>query len=181
MVEPEKAQHHLPGFLSFAIVKADIHKNCCMSSSYYFIDLQADVNCPSEKIVKMAVNFTKYLVRQRGGSLEAIIAPKPLVIQPREVLIRVKAVAINPADYKMIDQGHRVTSWPLVPGLDGAGIVEQVGDKAGHFRVGDRVIALFTPGDSSGSYQEYAVVQGKDVAKLPATSSLEEGATLGCV
>lgn len=129
----------------------------------------------------MSLNYTKYLVRQRGGPLEAIIVPKPLVLQPTEVLIRVKAVAINPADYKMIDQAHRVTSWPLVPGLDGAGLVEQAGDKAGDFRVGDRVIALFTPGDSSGSYQEYAVAQGKDVAKLPATWSLEEAATLGFV
>lgn len=129
----------------------------------------------------MALNFTKWLVRQKGGSLEAMIAPKPLVLQPTEVLIRVKAIAINPADYKMIDQGHRVTSWPLVPGLDGAGVIEQVGDKAGDFMDGDRVLALFTPGDSSGSYQEYAVVQGKDVAKIPATWSLEEAATLGFV
>jgi NADPH:quinone reductase-like Zn-dependent oxidoreductase len=129
----------------------------------------------------MALNFSKWLVRQKGGSLEAMIAPKPLVLQPTEVLIRVKAIAINPADYKMIDQGHRVTSWPLVPGLDGAGVIEQVGDKAGDFMDGDRVLALFTPGDSSGSYQEYAVVQGKDVAKIPATWSLEEAATLGFV
>lgn len=129
----------------------------------------------------MTLNFTKCLVRHKGGSLEAIIAPKPLVLQPTEVLIRVKAVAINPADYKMIDQGHRVTSWPLVPGLDGAGIVEQVGDEAGDITVGDRVLAFFTPGDRSGSYQEYAVVQGKDVARFPASWSLEEAATLGFV
>jgi D-arabinose 1-dehydrogenase-like Zn-dependent alcohol dehydrogenase len=143
--------------------------------------IENDTKYPSAKIVKMALNFTKYLARQKGSSLEAMIAPKPLVLQPTEVLIRIKAVAVNPADYKMIDQGHRVASWPLVPGLDGAGVVEQVGDKAGDFRVGDRVLALFTPGDCSGSYQEYAVVQVKDVAKFPAKWSLEEAATLGSV
>lgn len=129
----------------------------------------------------MALQFANYLVRQKGGSLEAILAPKPSVLQPTEVLIRVKAIAINPADHKMIDQGHRVTSWPLVPGLDGAGVVEQVGEEAGDFTVGDRVLALFTPGDRSGSYQEYAVLQGKDVAKFPAKWSMEEASTLGFV
>lgn len=92
----------------------------------------------------MALQFTKYLARQKGSPLEAIMAPKPSILQPTEVLIRVKAVAINPADYKMIDQGHRVTSWPLVPGLDGAGIIEQVGDEARDFKIGDRVLAFFT-------------------------------------
>jgi NADPH:quinone reductase-like Zn-dependent oxidoreductase len=148
---------------------------------YPLINLEADTDFPSAKLVKMDLNFTKCVVRQKGGSLEAMIAPKPPVLQPTEVLIRIKAIAINPADYKMIDQGHRVTSWPLVPGLDGAGVIEQVGDKTGDFMVGDRVLALFTPGDRSGSYQEYAVVQEKDVAQCPATWSLEEAATLGFV
>jgi NADPH:quinone reductase-like Zn-dependent oxidoreductase len=129
----------------------------------------------------MTLQFTKYLARQKGSPLEAIMAPKPSILQPTEVLIRVKTVAINPADYKMIDQGHRVTSWPLVPGLDGAGIIEQVGDEAGDFKIGDRVLAFFTAGDRSGSYQEYAVVQGKDVAKLPAKWSLDQASTLGFV
>lgn len=129
----------------------------------------------------MALQFTKYLVRQRGGPLEATLAPKPSMLQPTEILIRIKAIAINPADYKMIDQGHRIASWPVVPGLDGAGVVEQVGEEAGDFTVGDRVLALFTPGDQSASFQEYAVVQGKNVAKLPSKWSLEEGSTLGFV
>jgi NADPH:quinone reductase-like Zn-dependent oxidoreductase len=103
------------------------------------------------------------------------------MLQPTEILIRIKAIAINPADYKMIDQGHRITAWPVVPGLDGAGVVEQVGEEAGDFTVGDRVLALFTPGDQSASFQEYAVVQGRNVAKLPSKWSLEEGSTLGFV
>ncbi|KAJ5175768.1 uncharacterized protein N7482_001645 [Penicillium canariense] len=79
----------------------------------------------------------------------------------------------------MIDEGHRVTSWPFVPGLDGAGVVEQVGEGVLDFAAGDRVLALFTPGDRSGSYQEYAVVQEKDVAKIPARWSFEDASTLG--
>lgn len=57
----------------------------------------------------------------------ATLTERPVVIAPIEVLVRVKAVAINPADEKMIDEGHRVTSWPLAPGLDGAGNGEGMG------------------------------------------------------
>ncbi|KAK9317525.1 hypothetical protein V1524DRAFT_423220 [Lipomyces starkeyi] len=51
-------------------------------------------------------------------------------------MIRLKAIAINPAVCKMIGQGHRVASWPLVPGLDGAGVVEAVGDNVKNFAFG---------------------------------------------
>lgn len=129
----------------------------------------------------MASHFVKYLARQKGSTLEATIAPKPSVLHPTEVLIRVKAVAINPADYKMIDQGHRVTNWPLVPGLDGAGVIEQVGDEVEDLMIGDRVLAFFTPGDRSGSFQEHAVLQKEEVARFPATWSPEEASTLGFV
>lgn len=106
---------------------------------------------------------------------------KPTTLEPTEILIRLKAIAINPADCKMIDQGHRITSWPLVPGLDGAGIVEAVGTNVRDFRLEDRVLALFTPGNRSGSYQTFAVVRERKVAKMPATWSFEDAATLGYV
>ncbi|KAJ5580337.1 uncharacterized protein N7459_006322 [Penicillium hispanicum] len=114
-----------------------------------------------------------------GASLVATAAAKPASIGPTEVLIGIKAIAINPADYKMADQGHRVTAWPLVPGLDGAGIVEAVGDQVKRVALGDQVLALFTPGDRAGSYQSFAVVQESAVAKIPPTWALEEAATLG--
>lgn len=106
---------------------------------------------------------------------------KPTILDPTEILIRLKAIAINPADCKMIDQGHRITSWPLVPGLDGAGIVEAVGTDVNDFGLGDRVLALFTPGNRGGSYQTFAVVQERTVAKIPTTWSFEDAATLGYV
>ena len=129
----------------------------------------------------MTSENTKYLVRGQGKPLEAAVTAQPIISEPTEVMIRLKALAINPADCKMIYQGHRITSWPLVPGLDGAGVVEAIGEDVENFVVGDEVLAMFAPGDRGGSYQNFAVVQQTMVAKKPATWSFEDAATLGCV
>lgn len=129
----------------------------------------------------MASLNTKYLAREIGAPLVAATIAKPTIAEPTEVLIRVKAIEINPADVKMVDQGHRTTSWPLVPGLNGAGIVEAVGNQVENVAVGDEVSALFTPGDRSASSQNFAVVQEAKVAKKLVTWSLEDAATIGYV
>jgi NADPH:quinone reductase-like Zn-dependent oxidoreductase len=128
----------------------------------------------------MAENI-RYIVRAKGLPLEANSSGRPTIANPTEVVIRLKAIALNPADYKMASQGHRVTSWPLVPGMDGAGIVEAVGSGVEKFAVGDEVLALFTPGDRGASYQNFAVVPESNVAKKPSTWSFAEAATLAYV
>lgn len=80
----------------------------------------------------------------------------------------------------MIDHSHRGTTYPLVPGLDGAGIISAVGSSVTSFKVGDEVLALFAPGDKGGSYQEYALVDEAKVAKKSGLS-IEEAASLGYV
>lgn len=129
----------------------------------------------------MASENTKYSVSGIGCPLQAIATSKPNDVAPDEVMIRLKDIAINPADCKMIDYGHRVTSWPIVPGLDGAGVVEFVGHNVKNFERGDEVLAAFSTGDRSGSYQTFAIVPEMMVAKKPNAWSFEEAATVGCV
>src|SRR6187402_1470351 len=124
---------------------------------------------------------TQYLVPSKGSPLILSTTLLPTLTSPTEILIRLKAIALNPADFKMADHGHRVTSWPLVPGLDGAGIIEAVGEEVEKFVVGDEVLAMFSPGDRGGSYQNFAVVKEGMVAKKPASWEFEEAATLGWV
>lgn len=81
----------------------------------------------------------------------------------------------------MIDSGHRVTSWPLVPGLDGAGVVEAVGSEVNSFVVGNRVLATFVSGNRGASFQTFAVVDEKMIAKIPGHWPFEEAAGLGSV
>ena len=44
-----------------------------------------------------------------------------------EVLVKIAATALNPADWKIQTFGAPFISWPFLGGLDGAGIVEEVG------------------------------------------------------
>ena len=129
----------------------------------------------------MASKNIRFPVMEKGTPLVATTAEKPQISEPNEVIIRLKAIAINPADFKMIDQGARGTSWPLVAGMDGSGIVEAASESVKNVAIGDEVLACFTPGDRSGSYQTFAVVQNTMVAKKPTSWSFEDAATLGCV
>src|SRR5437870_13537875 len=75
-------------------------------------------------------------------------APRP---QPKddEVLIRVMAAAVNPVDV-FIREG-RSNQFPLIPGMDVAGVVEQVGNKVTKFKRGDAIYAYLSF-DEQGGY-----------------------------
>src|ERR1700753_4396998 len=98
----------------------------------------------------MASKNIKYLVMAKGTPLVTTITSKPTTLDSNEVMIRLKAIAINPADCKMIDEGHRAASYPLVPGLDGTGVVDAIGDKVKNFAIGDEVLAMFAANDRGG-------------------------------
>lgn len=85
--------------------------------------------------------------------LHCVDVQKPVPL-PNQVLIRVVATSVNFADVKArygTKNGGKTP--PFVPGLDAAGIIEEVGSEVSELKVGDRVIAF--PAD--GSYAEYAV------------------------
>ena len=125
---------------------------------------------------------TQYVALQRGGPLKAIQAPVPKA-GTNDVVIRLRAAAINPADVKMIDQGQRGTQYPLISGFDGAGIVESIGSAVTRFAAGDEVLATFSPGGSErgGSFQTHAAVEETKVASKPTSWSFEEAASTGLV
>jgi NADPH:quinone reductase-like Zn-dependent oxidoreductase len=65
----------------------------------------------------------------------------------------------------MIDQGHCVTSWPLIPGLDGAGVVEAIGEHVKRFKIRDEALAQSEGGNRGASYQVVVVVKEGTVAR----------------
>ncbi|KAG9251015.1 chaperonin 10-like protein [Emericellopsis atlantica] len=133
----------------------------------------------SEKPPAMAAQNTKFLIRALGGPLEAATAPLPRLTSPTQVLINIRAVGLNPADHKMITAGHRVASYPMTPGLDGSGVVQQVGDEVENVQVGDEVMGCFVTGDVGASFQAYAFVDSWRVGRKPVALSFEEAASLG--
>ncbi len=85
---------------------------------------------------------------------------------PGEVLVRIGAAGVNPADWKI--RSGLVTRFGAPPfrlGLDLAGVVEQTGPDAHRFAVGDRVHGVALP--PRGSYAEYTVTSESMLARTP--------------
>ena len=85
----------------------------------------------------------------RNGRHKALFAPgkqAPPVLKsvptyrpgPREILIKVEAAGLAPADYVVHLTGLLAEEWPVVLGQDAAGVVEEVGEGVTKFRKGDR-------------------------------------------
>jgi NADPH:quinone reductase len=99
---------------------------------------------------------------------------------PGEVRIKVLAAAVNPTDAGL-RSGARPANVPppYVPGMDVAGVLEQVGpDVTTDLQVGEHVMAIVVPHGSHGGYSERIVVPVESVARVPAGASDAEAATL---
>lgn len=96
-------------------------------------------------------------------------------VKAGEVLVRVKACGLNFAEL-MGRQGiyDPLPSPPVTMGMEGAGVVEAVGDGEENVKVGDRVIVLAR----SGVWQEVVVVPTNRAIIMPDEMSFEEGAAL---
>ena len=85
-----------------------------------------------------------------------------------DILVRVRAAAVNPADWKS-REGHyargALTS-PIIPGFDIAGEVVAVGAQVTTFRAGQAVYAML-PLNRSGGYAQFAAVPAANAALKP--------------
>lgn len=117
---------------------------------------------------------------QEYGSSEVLQireVPKPEP-KPDEVLMRVVAASVNPADSLLRSGGLRFfIKLPFVPGCDVAGIVESVGNAVQDFRPGDAVYTML-PANKGGGYAEYAVASAAHTAPIPAHLTFEEAAAV---
>ena len=86
-----------------------------------------------------------------------------------DVLVRLKAAAINPADAYFRRHGPYVQSTgPFIPGHDGAGEVEAVGSQVRRFKPGDAVCFCNGGiGGDPGTYAEFAVVPASQLVGKP--------------
>ncbi len=95
---------------------------------------------------------------------------------PGQVVVRVKAVGVNPVDtYIRAGMYPRKPALPYTPGADGAGTVESVGEGVTRVAVGDRV---YIAGAITGSYAEQALCDESQVHPLPKPISFAQGAAV---
>ncbi len=104
--------------------------------------------------------------------------PDPVLTKDSDILVRVKAAGVNPVDTKMrAKPGAYPAPLPPVPGCDGAGVVEAVGEAVTTFKPGDEVYYCQAPHhDRLGSYAPRALVDHRLVAKKPKRLSFAEAA-----
>jgi NADPH2:quinone reductase len=115
------------------------------------------------------------------GQLKATALPRPRP-EKGEILIHVVAAGVNRVDC-LIREGHLEGRFPhrfpLIPGWDVAGVVDELGEGATRFRKGDRVWALaMKPTLQWGCYAEYISVNESHVAHMPAKLLFEEAAAV---
>jgi NADPH2:quinone reductase len=125
-------------------------------------------------------NIMKAMVTEKFGGPENFRWrdwPDPEV-KPGEVLIRIRAISINPVDYKM-RCGHLPIPLPDVLGRDVAGTVETVGEDVTGFDVGDEVFAVLFGPRSNGAYAQYVSTPAPFVCRKPKGLSFKQSACLG--
>lgn len=97
---------------------------------------------------------------------------------PGEVLVDVSVAGVNFADLVM-RRGGLSTRFPFVPGVEGAGVVTQLGDGVQHLRLGDRVAyAPVAAASGIGSYAEHHAVDAAQVVVLPDHVSFADAAAV---
>ncbi len=99
---------------------------------------------------------------------------------PSELVVKVKAVGVNPVDHKIrsgaMANPQATPSFPLVLGVEAAGVVVAVGSDVDGFAEGDEVMGKTAP--EHGSYAEHAVLLASDTAHKPAQVSFVQAAAL---
>jgi NADPH:quinone reductase-like Zn-dependent oxidoreductase len=112
-------------------------------------------------------------------SLEEISKPVP---KDHEVLVRVKALSLNPAELHLM----RASIWMVrvgygftkprnkLLGADVAGVVEAVGKKVQSLKIGDKVLGR----NFSGALSEYACLEEDKATLMPDMLSFEEAAAI---
>lgn len=119
--------------------------------------------------------------RQAGGveTLADIEIAKPTLQKGRDLLVRVKAISVNPIDTKLRRRkgSENDDSPPIVLGFDCVGVVEAAGDACTLFQTGDRV---YYAGDITrpGTNAQYHVVDERIAGRAPSTLSDAEAAAL---
>ncbi|MGF1542452.1 MAG: zinc-binding alcohol dehydrogenase family protein [Pleurocapsa sp.] len=123
-----------------------------------------------------AIATYQYLPTNNPNCFASVEIPKPQP-QERDLLINIKAIAVNPVDYKIRSSIKEKLSTPKILGWDAAGIVEAVGANTSLFQVGDEVYyagSVIRP----GSYSQYQLVDERIVGKKPSNLSFTEAAAL---
>jgi NADPH:quinone reductase-like Zn-dependent oxidoreductase len=128
----------------------------------------------------------KAIAYQKFGNtevLQTVKEPKP-VIEANQVLVKVRAVSINPMDWKIRKGEMKLMSgskFPKHTGVDFAGIIEHVGVSVTDFKAGDEIFGVVKNNMKDGALAEYVAVPSTHVWKKPAVLAFAQAASIPIV
>ncbi|RZI86645.1 MAG: zinc-binding alcohol dehydrogenase family protein [Rubrivivax sp.] len=123
-----------------------------------------------------AVAYFENLPPSHPEALVELDLPEPTP-GPRDLLVRVHAVSVNPVDTKVRAGMPPPPGQAKVLGWDAAGVVIAVGEQVKGFKVGDRVWYAGAI-DRAGSNAERQVVDERIVSRMPASLDFAQAAAL---
>lgn len=121
-------------------------------------------------------------IKQFGTSENLLVAEKTVPeVEVGQVKVNIHAAGVNPSDVYTSTGTYAIKpELPYTPGLDGAGVIEEVGADVTHVKVGDRVFVASLPsGFTTGTIAQQLVCEGRFVYPIPEHITFEEGAALG--
>lgn len=115
--------------------------------------------------------------------LQTIEESKP-TIQDNQVLVKVKAVSINPLDWKIRKGEMKLMSGSKFPkhiGTDFSGIIEEIGSSVTTLKKGDEVFGVVKNNMKEGALGEYVAVSASLVWKKPTDINFHQAASIPTV
>ena len=117
-----------------------------------------------------------YIVRTGPPSEVVELRPQDRPVPgPGEVLIRMLVAAINPADLNFIEGTYgSKPNLPCVPGMEGVGMIEELGNDVAGLEVGAAVLPLQTP----GAWAQWRILGPDQIYVLPPGIDPQQAALL---
>jgi len=128
----------------------------------------------------------KAIAYQKFGNtdvLQTVEEPMP-ILQPNQVLVKVKAVSINPMDWKIRKGEMKPMSgskFPKHTGVDFAGVIEDTGASVTNLKKGDEVFGVVKNPMKEGALIEYVAVPATQLWKKPASINFAQAASIPIV
>ena len=123
-----------------------------------------------------AIGYRESLPIENKDALQDIEVERPKATG-RDILVEVKAISVNPVDYKIRQRRKSEDGQWQIIGWDAAGVVKEVGEEVSLFRVGDEV---WYAGELNrqGSNAQYQLVDERIVGQKPQSLSFAQAAAL---
>ncbi|MGO3934685.1 zinc-binding alcohol dehydrogenase family protein [Rhodopseudomonas pseudopalustris] len=123
-----------------------------------------------------AIGYTKPLPIDDADALIDFDTPRPEP-GPRDLRVAVKAISVNPVDFKVRNRAAPPAGETKILGYDAAGVVEAIGSDVSLFKPGDEVFyagSIQRPGTNA----EFHLVDERIVGRKPTTLSFAQAAAL---